>query len=39
MSYAVTLDELAGGNVNAVKIIHSSDFLILFPLNKFLTAG
>ncbi len=26
--YVVTLDELAGGNVNGVKIIHLSDFLL-----------
>ena len=26
--YVVTLDELAGGNVNGVKIVHLSDFLL-----------
>ena len=26
--YVVTLDELAGGNVNGVKIIHLADFLL-----------
>lgn len=26
--YVVTLDELAGGNVNGVKIMHLADFLL-----------
>lgn len=26
--YVVTLDELAGGNVNGVKIVHLADFLL-----------
>ena len=26
--YVVTLDEFAGGNVNGVKIMHLSDFLL-----------
>lgn len=26
--YVVTLDELAGGNINGVKIVHLSDFLM-----------
>lgn len=28
LKYVVTLDELAGGNVNGVKIVHLSDFLL-----------
>ena len=27
--YVVTLDDLAGGNINGVKIIHLADFLLL----------
>jgi len=27
--YVVTLDELAAGNINGVKIIHLSDFLLM----------
>ena len=26
--YVVTLDELAGGNINGVKIVHLADFLL-----------
>ena len=26
--YVVTLDELAGGNINGVKIVHMADFLL-----------
>ena len=26
--YVVTLDDLAGGNVNGVKIMHLADFLL-----------
>lgn len=30
--YVVTLDELAGGNVNGVKIVHLEDFLLSYRL-------